>query len=138
MASVLDQFDFDATTDDPQLLPREDPVVPAYDEAISSIEDACAHGELSIVKTKIELLRRSWAGDLAVSYLGRALRPAASNRHTSAVAYLLEQGVPVNSSHVQSATEERNTEVLALFFNGHWDINKEIEWAVPHALAHYH
>lgn len=81
MASVLDQFDFDgATTDDPQLLPREDPVVPADDEAISSIEDACAHGELSIVKTNIELLRRSWAGDLAVSYLGRALRLAASNR----------------------------------------------------------
>lgn len=121
MASVLDQFDFDgATTDDPQLLPREDPVVPAYDEAISSIEDACAHGELSM------------------SYLGRALRLAASNRHTSAVAYLLEQGVPVNSSHVQSATEERNTEVLALYFNGHWDINKEIEWAVPPALAHSH
>lgn len=137
MASVLDQFDFDATTDDPQLL-REDPVVPAYDEAISSIEDACAHGKLSIVKTKIELLRRSWADDFAVSYLGRALRPAASNRHTSAVAYLLEQGVPVNSSHVQSATEGRNTEVLALYFNGHWDINKEIDWAVPPALAHYH
>lgn len=74
MASVLYQFDFDATTDDPQLLPREDPVVPAYDEAISSLEDACARGELSIVKTKIELWRRSWAGDLAVSYLGRALR----------------------------------------------------------------
>lgn len=67
MASVLDQFDSDATTDDPQLLPREDPVVPAYDEAISSIEDACAHGELSIVKTKIELLRRSWAGRLVTS-----------------------------------------------------------------------
>lgn len=59
MASVLDQFDFDATTDDPQLLPREDPVVPAYDEAIGSIEDACAHGELSILKTKIEFLLRS-------------------------------------------------------------------------------
>lgn len=86
MASVLEQFDFEATTDDPQLLPREGSGVPIYDEAIvSTIEELCAHGQLSVVQRKVESLRRS-SGELAMSYLGRALRVAASNRHTSAVA----------------------------------------------------
>lgn len=127
----LDHFDFDAVLD--PSLPKTPELPSNYMSLIQNIEDASREGDLSAVKEALETLYISRGQ--RDTRVGRALLLAIQQQHLDIVAHLLSQGIDPSFNEVKQATLLKNTVILQLFFGKAWDINKELGWDDPPALA---
>lgn len=127
----LDGFDFDATLEDS---PKETPELPQnYSSLIQSVEDSSREGSLPAVQEALESLFLSQGHPDPRA--GRALSLAIQHQHRDVVAYLLSEGITPSSGGIQKATLTKSTAILKLLFDTAWDINRELGWDNPPALA---
>ncbi len=106
-----------------------------YTQIVSDLEQHASEGSVVAVKRSIGALRRTGVGQRWLECPGSALYLAILHSHTNIVDYLLSEGVQISSNHVKCATEKRNKAILGLLVDHGWDINQQIEWSVPPALA---
>lgn len=64
-----------------------------------------------------------------------ALSAAVTNNQVATVAYLLDQGVPMNQELFLYATESKSYQILQVFLEHRWDINTPVDSLRPPALA---
>ncbi|KAK4895285.1 hypothetical protein LTR27_006628 [Elasticomyces elasticus] len=130
---ILDLFDFDAVAEgDPFEVHT---VTPEYTKVVSELEDAIRKGRLVSVKDVFGALRRMGMTQQRVKSSRSFLYLAILHSRVDVAEYLLLEGVEISSLEVQCATEKSDIAALELLVNHGWDINRQIGWFVPPALA---
>jgi hypothetical protein len=103
---------------------------------ITPLASACALGDFDRVQAifKSYLLNRS-AEDQKLYELWPALLEAVSHVRTQVVSYLLGQGVPLASVHIDQAIKVQSPAIFDAFLQHGWDINNPLIETQPPALA---
>nr|POE89853.1 putative ankyrin repeat protein [Quercus suber] len=131
----LDCFDFDAVLDpsDSCLFNNRELSAEAT-SLIYSIEDASEAGNLLAVKKSHARLRQLVEEKDHVR-LGRSLLLAVERQQHDVIAYLLSEGIEHSYYEVKRATLKSDRMTLHMLFEKAWDINQELRWDEPPALA---
>ena len=108
---------------------------PNCDHLIRNLERASVAGGLSTVQHIFDELYSTPHGRYWRKGPGCSLFFAVQNRHKEVVAYILPQGSSLDINHVQAAILNKDKDLLQLFLQYGWDINKAMERAIPPPLA---
>ncbi|KIX03847.1 uncharacterized protein Z518_07400 [Rhinocladiella mackenziei CBS 650.93] len=111
------------------------PPRPNCDQAIQKLEKASSEGDLSTVQRIFDEFRSTSACEHWLTGPGSSLFFAVQNCRSAIVEYLLSQGVSLDINHIKAAILNKDEALLELFLKYGWDINKQMEWAVPPPLS---
>jgi len=108
------------------------------DSEIKRMIDEAASGHLlavhAIYSQWLIRQRPDLSGSIFSQNLHPALVEAVRNNHVSVVTYLLSRGLKLNSGLVEIGMINRSTEMLQVFLDHGWDINKPRERSLPPPL----
>ncbi|KAK0257801.1 hypothetical protein LTS09_007415 [Friedmanniomyces endolithicus] len=99
---------------------------------IAAIEAEYRAGDLSHLSSDIDELMREGT---SAQYLQTLLLHAANLGDVLVVKKLLSVGVPISTNMISPAIRQRSLELLSLFLEYGWDINREVGWCYPPPLS---
>nr|POE63630.1 isoform 2 of ankyrin-2 [Quercus suber] len=128
---------FEPVEEGPQLTPAElDEMFRPSDPRLADARARCRKGDESVLPVLDKLAQNLTQEGKSAQDLQVCLSPAVESGNESIVHKLLSLGIPMHIFMVPIAIRQKAVNILSLFLRYGWDINKEVEWCSPPALAY--